>query len=176
MRNIPPIKRKKDLRQSNKGMALERKINRANEYYQKAGVGIIKKLPTPVHINSTHGNKVSGTLTKGELVDYIGMSNGVAVAFDAKETKRKSLPLTNIAAHQYRFLKEWSVNGGVSFLIMRFAKEEKTYVYPFDRIRYWYEEQTERKSIPLDDVEKHGEEIDNGTGILDYMKVVRKWI
>ena len=51
----------------------------------------------------------------------------------------------------------------------------KNYVYPFERIQYWYEEQDERKSIPLADVEEYGEEIDKSTGILDYMKTIRKW-
>ena len=167
--------RRKDKRYANRGMQLERMLDKTNETYQKRGQGIIKKLPTPVHIYGVNKGIVRGALTKGELVDYIGMSEGIAVAYDAKQTKGKSLPLSNIAVHQYRFLKDWHYNGGAAFLIIRFSDLMKNYVYPFERIQYWYEEQDERKSIPLADVEEYGEEIDKSTGILDYMKTIRKW-
>lgn len=167
--------RRKDKRYANRGMQLERMLDKTNEAYQKRGQGIIKKLPTPVHIYGVNKGIVRGALTKGELVDYIGMSEGIAVAYDAKQTKGKSLPLSNIAVHQYRFLKDWHYNGGAAFLVIRFSDLMKNYVYPFERIQYWYEGQDERKSIPLADVEEYGEEIDKSTGILDYMKTVRKW-
>lgn len=167
--------RRKKRSYANRGMQLEREIDVSNKAYERKGVGLIKKLPTPVHIHSTRGSRVSGVLQKGELVDYIGMSQGVAIAFDAKQTRGKSLPLSNIPSHQYKFLKGWHNNGGVAFLIVRFTDERKTFFYPFKRIKYWKEAQNKRKSIPIADAEEHGTEIKSKHGVvLDYLSAVHE--
>ena len=156
-------------------MQLEREIDVSNKAYERKGVGLIKKLPTPVHIHSTRGSRVSGVLQKGELVDYIGMSQGAAIAFDAKQTRGKSLPLSNIPSHQYTFLKGWHDNGGVAFLVILFTGVDKTFYYPFERIEYSKEGQNKRKSIPIADVEEHGTEIKSKHGVvLDYLSAVHK--
>lgn len=174
----PPLRRRKNTSYSNRGMELEKLIDMTNKQYENAGVGIIKKLPTPVHIYSTFNGRVSGALKKGELVDYIGMSQGKALAFDAKQTRGKSLPLKNIPSHQYKYLKEWHNNGGVSFLIIYFRDYNEVYYYPFDRIQYWQEGQTKRKSIPYDDVREYGELLQASQKYtLDYLKAVHdKWL
>ena len=41
---------------------------------------------------------------KQSTVDYIGVAQGIPIAFDAKETAGKSLPLQNIHAHQMAFM------------------------------------------------------------------------
>lgn len=104
-----------------------------NTQYRNKGVADIRKIPTPVKITSNINGKVSGRVTKGELVDYFGIFEGRAIIFDAKETTTTtSFPLKNIHPHQYEILKSWHGKGAKSFLLVSFTKRQyETYLLPF---------------------------------------------
>lgn len=44
--------------QGNRGMAFEMLINLANQMYQRVGVALIKKRPTPVKVLKSKGGRV----------------------------------------------------------------------------------------------------------------------
>lgn len=122
--------------QANRGKHLERLIDYTNKQYRQKGIADIRKIPTPVQITSNQRGKVSGFVTKGELVDYFGVHDGRAIIFDAKETTiSTSFPLKNIHEHQFEILKSWHEKGARSFLVVSFTKRKgETYILPFERL------------------------------------------
>lgn len=63
--------------QGKRGMAFEKLINLSNEMYQREGVALINKRPTPVK---------DGYYESKSTVDYDGVYRGRAIAFEAKST------------------------------------------------------------------------------------------
>ena len=160
----------------NRGMELEKKIDIANKMYsighglKRTYVASVHKIPTNVQITKELPGKVIGFKKKGELVDYVGtLLGGHAIAFDAKQTKGKSLPLSNLHDHQYEFLKTWYNLGATTFLIVYFSEEDKYYRLPFKDLRNAWEgaQNGGRKSIPLKDFEI---ELIYYNGILNYLE------
>lgn len=136
---------------ANRGAVLERLVDMTNTQYRNKGIADIRKIPTPVQIQSNVGGKVSGYTMKPEWVDYSGVHDGRAIVFDAKETaNRTSFPLNNISEHQYQLLKSWHQKGARSFLLVLFSKLDEVYVLPFGVLEtYWEDAQKGgRKSIP----------------------------
>lgn len=136
---------------ANRGAVLERLIDMTNNQYRNKGVADIRKIPTPVQIQSNVQGKVRGYVTKGEWVDYAGVIDGRALIFDAKETTiRTSFPLDNISEHQYELLKSWHQKGAQSFLLVSFTKLDEVYLLPFKLLELYWEDARKggRKSIP----------------------------
>lgn len=136
---------------ANRGAGLERLIDLTNQQYRNKGVADVRKIPTPVQIQSNVRGKVTGYITKGEWVDYSGVHDGRAIAFDAKETSSKtSFPLDNISEHQYELLKSWHQKGAQSFLLVSFTKLDEVYLLPFKLLEVYWEDARKggRKSIP----------------------------
>lgn len=160
----------------NRGMGLEMYINSANTTYLHRGIAVVKKVPTPVkvrRIDNNTGRIKEAWFEKGELVDYIGAYNGKAVAFDAKSTRVKNLPLNNIEPHQYEFLKAYYKAGALSFLIVEFALEHEIYLLPFNHLEDYWEDAKKggRKSIPLKHFQEECKQVRSGRGIsLDYLE------
>lgn len=139
---------------ANRGAVLERLIDMTNKQYQNKGFADIRKIPTPVQIQSNSKGKVTGYITKGEWVDYSGVWNGKAVVFDAKETSiTTSFPLDNISEHQYKLLKSWREKGALSFLLVSFTKLNEIYLLPAKLLETYWENASKggRKSIPYKD-------------------------
>ena len=93
-----------------RGSSFEEIINFTNERYRQSGLALFQKIPTP--ITPVRMDEETRTITlayfeKQSTVDYIGVAQGIPIAFDAKETAGKSLPLQNIHAHQMAY-------GGIS--------------------------------------------------------------
>lgn len=161
---------------ANRGMNLEKLIDKSNKEYL-FGTGITKnyvasvhKIPTPVKILSNKKGMVKGFVTNGELVDYIGtMIGGFSIAFDAKETKGKSLPLKNIHESQYEFLKKWYSLGAATFLIVHFTELDEYYRIDFNQLRDAFERASEggRKSISHEELKNR---LILKNGILYYME------
>lgn len=161
---------------ANRGAVLEQLLNMTNKQYLNTKQADIKKIPTPVQILKVQGNKVTGTLTAGEFTDYIGISNGKTIVFDAKETREERFPLKNLHEHQYQFLKSWYEQGAAAFLIVSFAKkQDEIYYLPFEKLSIFWEEAIAggRKSIPhqyfIDNCHKVKSE--NGI-VLHYLKYI----
>lgn len=136
---------------ANRGAVLERLIDMSNTQYRNNGVADIRKIPTPVNIQSNVQGKVRGYVTKGEWVDYAGVHDGRAIIFDAKETSIKtSFPLDNISEHQYQLLKSWREKGALSFLLVSFTKLNEVYLLPTKLLELYWEDARKggRKSIP----------------------------
>ncbi|MET3657866.1 Holliday junction resolvase RecU [Sporosarcina psychrophila] len=136
---------------ANRGAVLERLIDMTNQQYRNKGVADIRKIPTPVQIQSNVRGKVTGYTQKPEWVDYAGVHDGRAVVFDAKETSSKtSFPLENISEHQYELLKSWHQKGAQSFLLVSFTKLDEVYMLPFKILQIYWEDARNggRKSIP----------------------------
>ena len=85
-------------------------------------------------------------------MDYIGVVQGVAICFDAKETTKNFLPISNIHAHQVAFMEAFSQQGGVAFLIVYFKKYDEYFFLPISELKPFYEEAQNggRKSIPYE--------------------------
>lgn len=170
-----PVRRNKSVSHANRGKHLERLIDITNRQYRHAGRATIHKIPTPVQITSRNGNRISGRLERGELVDYIGMSNGRAIAFDAKQTAGTSFPLGNLQLHQYEFLERWHNHDGIAFLIVHFSTKDEYYYLPFKHLKGWKDQMDDggRKSIPYTFFQSDCEQIElGGSYLLDYLSAV----
>ena len=55
---------------ANRGLKLEMLVEMTNNQYRNAWLADIRKVPTPVKILKTEGNKVSGHLDTETWVDY----------------------------------------------------------------------------------------------------------
>lgn len=159
---------------ANRGAALEKLVDLANKQYRNKGFADIRKVPTPVRITGNNRGRISGFVTKGEWVDYIGVRDGRTIAFDAKETNnRTSFPLDNVSAHQYELLKSWHEQGAWSFLIVSFTKHDEVYRLPFELLGAYWEgaEKGGRKSIPYGDFLTECDLVKSNKGyVLHYLK------
>ena len=164
-----------------RGSSFEEIINFTNEWYQKRGLALLQKIPTP--ITPVKMDQKSRTITlayfeKQSTVDYIGAAQGVPLAFDAKETAQKNLPLQNIHAHQMTFMKAFSEQKGLSFLLVHFSKEDEYFLLPLEVLEhYWKEaEQGGRRSVPYSAFEKKYQIRRDGSGILYYLDAVSLYL
>jgi recombination protein U len=141
--------------QAKRGMSFEKAIETTNEHYKIKGVAIIQKIPTPTR-------NIRGRIVYAEqsTVDFMGSVEGVAVAFEAKETSTEtSFPLTKrykgkdvetILEHQREFLKRWT---GIGFILINFSERGECYAVDVDFIDQYYMAMYKggRKSIPIAD-------------------------
>ncbi|WP_343069225.1 Holliday junction resolvase RecU [Lysinibacillus agricola] len=162
---------------ANRGAKLEMLVEMTNNQYRNAWLADIRKVPTPVKILNTEGNKVTGHLDTPTWVDYSGIYEGHSIIFDAKETKVKRFPLKNISPHQYQLLKSWNKHGAIAFLLVAFWLEGKNepeiYVLRFEQLEAAYENQNAgrgSKSISLDFFRDNCEPAKSRNGIpVDYL-------
>ena len=159
---------------ANRGAGLERLIDMTNQQYSNKGVADIRNIPTPVQIQSNVRGKVTGYTLKPEWVDYVGVHDGRAIVFDAKETSiRTSFLLDNISEHQYELLKSWRAKGAWSFLLVSFVKLDEVYLLPTGLLeRYWEDARKGgRKSIPYMEFTLHCNLVKSDKGyVLHYLK------
>jgi recombination protein U len=139
----------------NRGKALEHLIDRVNIQYKIKGIADIRKVPTPTKVFKYERGRIrDGVFEKGEWVDYVGVAQGRAVAFDAKETRETTrFELDNVHDHQVEFLKSWHDQGAKAFLLVCFVKRDhEIYVLEYKDFVKWWEGSKNggRKSIPYD--------------------------
>jgi len=105
--------------------------------------------------------------------DYNGIYKGKYIDFDAKEVKNSSsFALSNLHAHQLKHLKRVKEHGGISFLIVRFYKNNITYLIEIDEIIDYINSEN-RKSIPIDYFESKAHRIpDAYIPRVNYIKVI----
>ncbi len=163
-----------------RGSVLEELINFTNERYRQSSLALLQKIPTP--ITPVRMDAESKTITlayfeKQSTVDYIGVAQGVPIAFDAKETAGKSLPLQNIHAHQLAFMEEFRAQQGLAFLLVHFSARGEYYLLPFETLKAYWERAAAggRKSIPYDAFEKRYEIRQNGS-LLHYLEAVSLYL
>ncbi len=163
-----------------RGSVLEEAINFVNERYQKQGLALFQKIATPivpVKIDPNTGTITQAYFEKHSTVDYIGIAQGVAICFDAKETANKSLPLKNIHAHQIEFMQEFQKQGGLSFILVHFTTIDRYFLLPIAQLTAYHENANcgGRKSIPLEAFDEKYEIIKKGNGVLHYLEAVQKY-
>lgn len=142
-----------------RGSTLEELINCTNDKYREKGLALIQKVPTPIKpIRIDHATRqiTLAYFDQKSTVDYIGVVQGISVCFDAKETTKELLPLSNIHDHQLAFMEDFEKQGGIAFLLVYFAKYNAYYYLPYTYIRGYYDQAKAggRKSIPYKDMEE----------------------
>ncbi|KAB7708941.1 Holliday junction resolvase RecU [Bacillus aerolatus] len=147
---------------SNRGMTLEEDLNETNAYYLERGLAVIHKKPTPVQIVQVDYPKRSAAVIKeayfkqASTTDYNGVYRGKYVDFEAKETRSTTaFPLKNFHEHQVVHMRKVEQQGGISFVIIRFALTEEVFYLPAIRLLdYWARmEDGGRKSIAKAEIE-----------------------
>jgi len=165
---------------ANRGQGLEDEIELTNQEYLRHGLALVQKVPTPIkQISPIKRGKFTAVYEKKSTVDYIGIYNGISLAFDAKETQVETrFDLSNVKEHQYLHLTSWHCNKGLGFLVVRFATLGETYYLPYEVLdEYWQGMLTGgRKSIPYDVIAKPEYEIKQGKGmaLVDYLSVIKE--
>ena len=162
---------------ANRGKAFETAIKNSNDVYKLRGMAVIHKTDPPIQIQQTvPPNKVIGFKKDKGLPDFIGVSHGRAVAFEAKKTiERTNFPLKNIKPHQMEDLTAWQDNGGLAFFLIFFEKLQECYFVRFDQVNEWWDKAREggRKSIPYNYFLMECDLVKSGRGaIFDYLKCV----
>lgn len=137
-----------------RGSELEEMINATNDLYQRDGVALIQKIPTPITPVELDNEKRVIKLAyfeKKSTVDYIGVAQGIPICFDAKETLNKSMPHANIHDHQVEYMKSFIEQKGVSFFIFYFKTFEKCFLVPIEKYIELYDKTIKegKKSIPI---------------------------
>ena len=163
---------------ANRGMDLENDINDTNSYYLDNDIAIVYKKPTPIKVSKVNYNKNHTIITEAfyempSTTDYNGIYKGKYIDFDAKEVKNSSsFALSNLHAHQLKHLKRVKEHGGISFLIVRFYKNNITYLIEIDEIIDYINSEN-RKSIPIDYFESKAHRIpDAYIPRVNYIKVI----
>ncbi len=165
------------LNAGNRGMSFEEDINQSNAYYNSENICLITKRPTPINIVKVDYSR-GATIThayfeKQSTTDYNGVYKSRYIDFEAKNTKNKtSFPLANIPPQQIEHLKRVIAHGGIAFFLIQFESLLKVYLLDASYVIHFYEE-GDRKSIPIDVIEKEGIEIEQGLNPrLNYIKAV----
>lgn len=163
---------------SNRGMVLEDDLNITNEYYLLHNIAVIYKKPTPITINRvSYPSRREAMIKEAHFntpstTDYNGIYKGKYIDFEAKETKLKYFPLSNIHSHQIQHLKRILNHGGIAFLIVRFSMSDE--IFYLDGHQFFeFLDNYSRKSIPLEYFYKKGYKIKvKFNPRIDYLKVV----
>lgn len=104
---------------ANRGKPLEQLVIWANSAYCIQGKAVINKVPTEwIPIRDKTGRVVKAKVDHKASVDFLGNWQGRAIAFDAKETHTKTMRWDRIKEHQFNFLTDWKVTGGISFVLV----------------------------------------------------------
>ncbi|MCL1998936.1 MAG: Holliday junction resolvase RecU [Turicibacter sp.] len=120
-----------------RGSSFEGLINFTNQSYLQHNLAVIQKVPTP--ITPVEVNNKERTITKayfGEksTVDYIGVVQGIAICFEAKETKYTNFPLKNIHSHQMEFMSSFTKQEGIAFFLINFKQASKIFFLPWEEL------------------------------------------
>ena len=168
---------------SNRGMELEEDINFANKYYLNNDIAVIHKKPIPIQIvEVNYPSRSIAMITKAfyktpSTTDYNGLWNGKYIDFEAKETNSAtSFSLNNIHDHQIEHMQKILNHGGITFIIVRFKKIDRTFILPFKNFIFFYTRANSggRKSIKLSEFEEMAFELSFNYKIrLDYLNIIK---
>ena len=172
------VKKTNNINYANRGMTLEHDINESNQYYLNNNIAVIYKKPTPISIIKVdYHSRKDATIKEAyfktpSTTDYNGIYKGKYIDFEAKETTKQYFPLANIHLHQIEHLKSVTNHGAIAFLIVRFTKENKTFLLTANSL-FEFLENNSRKSIPINYFEENGYIIkDTYNPKVDYIKIL----
>ncbi len=142
-----------------RGSVLEDLINQSNEKYAKAGLALVQKIPTPIvplEMDKEKGQIRLAYFDKKSTVDYMGVVQGWAVCFDAKECAGQRFSLDKIHDHQMVFMRDFEKQGGISFFLIWFASMQVFAYVPFQKMDFFWSRarQGGRKSFRMEELEE----------------------
>jgi recombination protein U len=164
--------------QGNRGMAFEKLINLSNEVYQRGGVALINKRPTPVKVLKSKGGRVlNGFYEAKSTVDYDGVYKGRAIAFEAKTTENTTrFDLSKIAQHQLDYLEKAEKMGAICFFLIEFSKDKSVFLVPLSVIQAYVrmsQQPKGKKSIRRADFDIYGYLVDQTERApVDYLQYI----
>lgn len=164
-----------------RGNTLEELINITNDNYLKKNLAIIQKIPTlikPVEFDKNKGIIKLAYFEQKSSVDYMGNVQGIPICFDAKETTKKSLPISNIHAHQIDFMESFTKQDGIAFIIAYFQLVDEYYFIPFDDLKVFWDRAQKggRKSISFQECNPDFK-IQNNKGVfIHYLETLNRYL
>lgn len=164
-----------------RGSAFEDLINMTNRLYMQRGLAVIQKIPTPitpVEVNNASHTITSAYFEKKSTVDFIGVAQGIALCFDAKETQYKNLPIKNIHPHQIEFMDAFHKQNGISFLLVHFHLTGEIFFMPFEALNEHYTKATNggRKSIAYDAFDPAYRVLNKGGFPVHYLEAINTYL
>ena len=113
---------------ANRGLSLERALERQHEEYRAQGKALITRQYDPSVVVKFPLARVIGRAA----VDYVGvLADGRCVAFDAKDCAGKRLELSRLQPHQAAYLGEVQRLGGLAGVLARFERA-RVYWVPYE--------------------------------------------
>ncbi len=164
-----------------RGSTLEEIINITNDNYLKNNLAIIQKIPTsikPVEFDKVKGVIKLAYFEQKSTVDYMGNVQGIPVCFDAKETSRKSLPISNIHPHQIEFMDNFTKQDGIAFVIAYFQSIDEYFFIPFEDLKFFWDRAKKggRKSISYKECNPEFK-ISNNKGVfIHYLDTLNRYL
>lgn len=162
-----------------RGNLTEELLNNTHIYFKRNKLAFIRKVPVPVKVLKRVKNMITKAFFESKgMLDYIGVCQGLHVAFDSKETNSPSLPLSNIAEHQFEFIRDFNNQDGYAFIICNFKKKSKFYLIPGEIVLEYYEKSLKggRKSIPEKELEEKYEiSFDANRYVLNYLPQLNEY-
>lgn len=160
-----------------RGDVLEELLLMTNDYYKQKKLGRVDKVSVPIKVIEidTKGMITKAFFEKKSTVDFQGIIQGVGVAFDAKETNLKSLPLKNVHEHQIEFMKDINEQGGLAFLIVHFKFCDEYFLLPYEWLNHYVSEE-KRQSIPYKEMPKAFQIERPQGGILNYLQTLNAYV
>ncbi len=122
-----------------RGSTLEQMLNYTNERFRECRLALVNKIPTPItpiKINQSTRQITLAYFEEKSTVDYVGVTQGIPICFDAKECASDRFSLQNIHTHQIQYMTEFEQQGGISFFIIYFKKYEKYYYLTLREAHY----------------------------------------
>lgn len=163
---------------AHRGMSLEEDISLSNEYYLQHDKAVIYKKPTPIQIVKVdYPRREAAKIVEAyykipSTTDYNGVYKGYYVDFEAKETKAKTFPFSNIHKHQIEHLEKVIHHGGIAFVIIAFTSLNEVYLIDASDMIEAYRH-SQRKSMTYETIKSVGHLITQGyQPRLDYLKVI----
>lgn len=135
---------------ANRGRNLELLAEFANNQYRRQGLAIVHKVPTEwLPLRDRSGRITGAKVQRQAAVDFLGVYQGKAIAFDAKQTSERRIRWDRVEPHQAEFLTDWERRGGLSFILVCFmgtANRGRYYLVPWSWWRERLEEYDRRNS------------------------------
>lgn len=113
---------------ANRGLSLERALERQHEEYREQGKALITRQYDPSVVVKFPLARIIGRA----VVDYVGvLADGRCVAFDAKDCAGKRLELNRLQPHQAAYLASVQRMGGLAGVMTRFERA-RVYWVPYE--------------------------------------------
>lgn len=161
-----------------RGDALEDLLDMTHQYYHQLKLCRIDKISTPIKVVAIDDNGIitKAFFEKKSTVDFLGIIQGVCVAFDTKETNLKSLPLGNIHSHQIDYMADIEAQGGLAFIIVHFKWNDQFFLVPYDMIKHFVDS-GKRRSIPYKSMlERFEIKRERSGSILNYLPTLNEYV